>query len=371
MLGSDRVFLTLALVTTLTVGCGGGGDTVGSGGQGGTTSSSVSTTSSSGGGGSSGSGIGPPPTAATAPVYNPAIPILCGGTTVLAVNQLFFGEGDNGQWKQFGFNIDGLVSTAQSTNLCQPAAGATPAEVYPDGNNGIDNSFGANLLPEILSLDPTWVSDINNGIQAGTFTVLLELDCLPAKGDVSQFTTKLFGGTALGMTPKWDGTDKWPVEPDLLNNPTDPESSSIVFPGCSLTDSNFYSGKNVTFVLTVPVMTAMMSTSIKLTLYAAQMTMTLSADHKTASAGMIGGVLNTQELLGQVEKIAVLLNLCTSSVLPELITTVEQASDILADGTQDPTQTCDGISMGLGFTMAAAEIGVVGPAAPVGMSCGP
>jgi hypothetical protein len=368
MFGSDRIFLSLALATTVTVGCGGAGDTMGSGGQGGTTSSTTSSTTTSSTTSSTTTSSGAGGTGEVSIVaFKPGVDV-CPNNPVLAVDKLYFGDGNSGEWKAYGFDIDGLMGD-NPASVCQPVAGSMAVD--PVGNNGIDNSFGANILPLILALDPTWPTDVNNAINAGTFTVLLEMDCLPKTGDDPAFTTKLFGGTALGSTPKWDGTDKWPVEPDLLNNPTDPESSSIVFPGCSLTDSNFYSGKNVTFVLTVPVMTAMMSTSIKLTLYAAQMTMTLSADHKTASAGMIGGVLNTQELLGQVEKIAVLLNLCTSSVLPELITTVEQASDILADGTQDPTQTCDGISMGLGFTMAAAEIGVVGPAAPVGMSCGP
>jgi hypothetical protein len=56
-------------------------------------------------------------------------------------------------------------------------------------------------------------------------------------------------------------------------------------------------------------------------------------------------------------------------LLQSLITAVRQASDILGDGTQDPTKTCDGISMGMTFTMAPAQIGSVGPAESVGMSC--
>ncbi len=77
----------------------------------------------------------------------------CGPPTVLAVNQLLFGDGNSGQWKTFGFDIDGLVSTAQSTNLCQLNDLAVASDPYPDGNNGIDNSFGKNLLPLILDVD--------------------------------------------------------------------------------------------------------------------------------------------------------------------------------------------------------------------------
>jgi hypothetical protein len=41
----------------------------------------------------------------------------------------------------------------------------------------------------------------------------------------------------------------------------------------------------------------------------------------------------------------------------------------LSDGTQDPGQTCSGISIGLGFNMTAAVRGNVGPAKPVTMAC--
>jgi hypothetical protein len=34
-----------------------------------------------------------------------------------------------------------------------------------------------------------------------------------------------------------------------------------------------------------------------------------------------------------------------------------QASDILSDGTQDPTQTGDGISIGLGFNATVVQLG--------------
>jgi hypothetical protein len=362
MLRSDRVYLALALVTAVataatatTGGCGGGGKvSEGTGGKAGSTSSTSSTTGTGGTGGGTGGG-------------DSGVP--CAPPTVLAVNTLDLGAGTSGQWKTLGFNLDGLVSTATSTNLCQLNSGAVASDPYPDGNDGIDNSFGKNLLPLILDLDSTWTTDINTSIQQGNFTALLELECLPPTGDVSVLTTKLFAGTTLGTAPKWDGTDQWPVEPDLLTNPKDPQSSSLVFPQCSVTGTTFSAGKNGTIVLTIPVMTSGVSTSIKLTLYAAQLTMTLSADRLSATNGMIGGVLNTEEFVTQVNNIGVLLGLCGSSILTNLVTQVRQASDIMADGTQDTTKTCDGISVGLGFTMLPAQIGIVGPAAPAEMTC--
>ena len=41
---------------------------------------------------------------------------------------------------------------------------------------------------------------------------------------------------------------------------------------------------------------------------------------------------------------------------------IRQASDILKDGTQDPNEECDGISVGLGFEAKAVVVGDIAPA---------
>jgi hypothetical protein len=290
-------------------------------------------------------------------------------STVMAVSALRLGNGNNGEWKAFGFNLDGKVSTAASTDLCQLNDGAAPTTAYPDGNNGIDNSFGENLLPVILDVDSTWVTDVGTALQQGMFTALLEMDCLYPTGDDPSFSTKVFAGTPLGMAPKWDGTDKWPVEPDLLNNPTDPESSSIVFTQSSVTGQMFDAGMNGLIVLTIPLSLNGKSTALKLTLYDARLTMTLSEDRLSATGGIIGGVLNTEELVTEADKLVYLLGLCGTSTQTTIETLIRQASDIMSDGTQDPTKTCNGISVGFGFDMSPAQIGSVGPAAPPPVTC--
>jgi hypothetical protein len=294
---------------------------------------------------------------------------MCAPATTFALSKLAFGDGVNGQWKGYGFNIDGLVSTATSTDVCQPNSGGSAAAAYPDGNNGIDNSFGKNLLPIILGLDPNLPTDTNTALLNGVFSTLLEMNCLPPTGDAPSFLTKLFVATALGSTPKWDGTDVWPVAPELLSNPADPDSSTITFAMSSVTGTTFDSGKNQTVVLWIPMNVNGRTNVLKLKLYAAEVTMNLSADRKSATGGMIGGVLNTEELVTQVNAVGYTLGLCGNSLLTNLLTQVRQASDIMSDGTQDPTKTCDGISIGLGFEMKQAQRGDIGPASPTQMTC--
>jgi hypothetical protein len=363
MLKNNRYHWALALSAAMTaaIGCGGNGETKGSGGTGGqTSSSSVSTSDSSSSATTGTGGTGGDAGATCQPDQ----------FTVFAVNQLYFGEGNSGEWKKFGFNIDGKVSNALDTDLCQPNDGGSPIMAYPDGDNGIDNPFGKNLLPTILALYPTWTNDANNGIDTGVFTALMKMECLTKDtGDLPLFTTKLTGATTLGSIPKWDGTDKWPVEPGLLSDPKDPESTTILFDKSSLKGDAFDTGKDVTFILSVPVKTQSDSTSIKLTLHAARMTMTMSKDRKTATGGMIGGVLNTEEFVTEVKKVGALLGVCGTALFDSLVQQVRQASDIMTDGTQDPAKTCDGISMGIGFDLTEAQIGDVGPANPTGNIC--
>ena len=361
MLNRDGVFCALALAMTLAVGCGSSdtSDTSGGGGEGGTTSSSETTdsTTESTTTSSSTTGAG-------------------GGLTceneegvVVAVSELSFGDGASGEWKKLGFDIDGKESTSISMDLCQLNTDASSIGPYPDGDGGIDNSFGKNLLPLILSLYPTWVSDINAGILDGYFTSLMKMECLPPTGDVAKFNSKLFGGTTLDTPPKFDGTDKWPVAPELLSDPMDPLSSTVNFDNSSVVGAQFDTGTGGTFILTVPLKTQTASTTIKLTLYSARVTMTLSEDRKSATGGVIGGVLNTEELVAEIRKVGVLLDLCGTDVFENILDEVRRASDILSDGTQDTEKTCDGISIGLGFEMKPAQIGEVGPESPVEMAC--
>jgi hypothetical protein len=294
---------------------------------------------------------------------------LPGDGTAFALTKLDFGAGNSGEWKKVGFNIDGLVSTSASVDVCKPSSGGTATVAYPDGDGGIDNSFGKNFLPTLLALDPTWVSDVDASLQSGSFNMLMKMYCLPPTGDAPLLLTRLFDGTALGMTPKLDGTDVWPVAPELLANPVDPESSKISFTKSSVTGAMFDSGKGETIILRIPMTAQSMSTSIVLTLHAAHATMTLSADRKSATSGRIGGVLDTEEFVAEIKKVGALLGVCGSPLFTSLISQVRQASDILADGGQDPTKTCDGISIGLGFEMSEVKIGGVGPMAPADAAC--
>jgi hypothetical protein len=357
MLRTGRVLGAFALVAAVAAmpGCGSDDDNpAGPAGPGGSSSSS-SSASTGGGGGQGGDGG-----SLTCPAEE--------GVT-LALTKIDFGPGNSGQWKKVGLNIDGLTSTGSSTDVCTPNAEAEPFTAFPDGDNGIDNSFGKNLVPLILSLRPEWATDLNNDLEAGDFNALMKMYCLPDTGDVSNMTTKVFGGGKLGYPPEFDGTDAWPVAPELLADTSDPESSTITFANSTVTGASFDSGKNQTFIFTLPMFFDGKATTIKLALYAAQVQMELSADRKSATGGVIAGVLDTEEFVDQAKRIGWLAGMCGETIFDNVLAQVRQASDILIDGTQDPTKMCNGISIGIHFEMKEVQIGDVGPVAPKGEAC--
>lgn len=297
--------------------------------------------------------------------------------TVFAVNKLFLGstnrDGSSNTasgWKQYGYNLDGKISTEASKDLCKPRKGANPKNIYADGNEGIDNSFGRNILPVIRAAAPDAESSVNDSILEGSFTLLLNIDKLGPDREYNPLAARMYGGADLGLAPKFDGTDEWPVLPELLNDPKDITSSKIQFPTSYLVENTWVSGSNAPINLALSVS----GFTVNLTIANAVVSMKLSDDHKTATEGTIAGILETTVLTSELKKVVAAFDesFCEdNATVDSILTQVEQASDIMQDGSQDPTKECDGISIGLGFNMAHAKLGVVAEPAEISDPCAP
>jgi hypothetical protein len=298
---------------------------------------------------------------------------------VLAMNRLLLGDTDpdgtpNAQnaWKQYGLNLDGFTSTKESTGLCKPAAGGTPSAIYPDGNNGIDNSFGKNILPIMLGLAPDISGQTNQGIQNGDLTLMLKIEGLdPGPGNCTTIS-KLYQGASLGFPPSFNGTDVWPVAPESLQDPADVESAKNVFLQSTIVDNVYRSGPEAAFILELGVS----GSFLRLPITHARFEMLLDGNHTSATQGIIGGILETEALMAEIQKMAGTFDpsLCdpNSPTLKSILNQILQASDIMKDGTQNPSAMCDGISIGLGLDMRQVQLGPVAPASPPTPNpCGP
>ncbi len=365
-----NVILTTSLIAALAAmayGCG-GTDTTGGGGS--TTGESTTTTATSSASGTGGTGGTGSTATSTATATSSAVssgtgtPVVCTPSdgVVLAIETLDFGDFgmDTSASQKLGFNIDALVSTAQSTDLCLPVTGADKNKIYVDGDQGIDNSFGKNVLPLLLNLSPGFSEATTNNISDGKFTMMLDFVGLTAAPDQPTLTTRLYGGTDLGSPPGFDGKDCWPVAPELLTDAADIKTSSVIFDKSAVTGNTWTSGAAATITLSVPTGPS----TITLTIHKAQVSLTLSADHKSATGGIIGGVLDTEEFIKEIKTAIYSLDPAYCALIGTVEKQIRQDSDILNDGTQDKTKTCNGISIGFGFTMKEVQLGGVGPKAP-------
>lgn len=285
-----------------------------------------------------------------------------------AVKNVFIGDRprsgggpDKEAWKKFGYNIDGKTSTATSEDGCKPPRGG-PTTVKEDGDNGIDNSFGANIVPIVTTANAEAASVMNKTIADGKFTLMLYIKGLTE--ETNQTATGLSGVVLTGADlkkPAAYGKDvDWPVRPETLSNKQDPASSTLRLPDSYIVNGQFVANADV---------------DIKLVFGGNEVTLALKKgvvtfDHRGTKAdnGTLAGVVRTSELVSQLRRIRgnISPSLC-GSLFDTIAEQIEKTSDIMADGSSGTAaQECDGISLGIGFT--AEEIGApktVGPAATV------
>ncbi len=341
------------------IACGGGG----------------STNSGSGGGSSQGTGG----SATTGGIQPPGRPMGMtpgdGKDVVFAIKKLYLGDTDrNGMpdakngWKQFGYDLDGHITDCtgnacqQITDQCLPAASGSPAVAYPDGNDGIDNSFGENILPIILGIQMDASTTINQAITDGKFTILIDVHKLGSKSDYNPLTAGLYAGGAFpdgSPKPKFDGSDKWPLLPELLNNGNvnDPK---VKFPMSYVNNNTWVSGSAAPVTLQLSVA----GFNLELDIQHAILSFDMTPDHKSAKNGTVAGVLDTEQFVTELKQVAGSfdMSLCSGNTIDSIVGQIRQASDIMKDGTAGaPPAVCNGISIGLGFDAGIVQLGPVLP----------
>jgi hypothetical protein len=289
------------------------------------------------------------------------------------------GNASQTAWESYGFDIDGKLTTVQSTDVCTRFQGA-PSSVQQDGPGGVDNSFGSNILPLVQTVAGNGLdATLNNTINGGSFTVMFDITGLTS--DPMQTNTalsaQLFGGGKFASAdggaamPTWTTADNWPVIAQLLNDPTSVAGGSkIKFPDAFIVNGTWVSG---TPIATLSLQLTFSGQSLTLNVHQATITMQHSAAAHMTN-GTIAGVITTSELITSLMAIAGHLStsLCGGAAFNSIATQIEQDSDIIHDGSNVMGTPCDAISIGLGFT--ADQIGepkdVAVPPAPSPNPCG-
>lgn len=272
---------------------------------------------------------------------------------VFAASKVFLGDTDRSgtpsdvAWKKYGYDLDGKKTTSKSKDACLPSAGGPP---IPDGDNGVDNSFGANVLGVLKNALPTPTPTTQNSINDGAFTLLFDLTGLSA--EAKQSNTGLSGQVLVpgpfpeNTKPNWadPANIEFAVRSNLVDG-NDPTKSKIKF-------SEVYVNEGLLVAK---------SPSIDLTLAFGGVNAVLSiknavvtANHSSAdklTGGTIVGVLKLADLQQLITDIGPRLTdqLCPGSqTLKTALDALAQYGDIMVAGANGPG-TCDGISIALGF----------------------
>lgn len=278
-------------------------------------------------------------------------------TSTYALQAIFLGETDRSgnvsatAWKDYGFNLDGLVTVKSSTDVCTLAPGA-PTANQVDGNNGIDNAWGATLLPLIQTAtsQPNPSQTETGFIDTGAWTVQLQITGLSsdpkqsATGLVAQiFTSGLYDNG----TPAFDSSTDWPVlSTSVADGQNVSSGSTMVFKSAYVTSGTFVSGKGPD-----PLILSLNFSGVPVELHIHDAIITF--DHSAATSltnGTIAGVLDTQEFITTLKSVAGQFStaLC-GTAFDGIAQQIQQASDILDDGTNTSGALCNGISVAMGF----------------------
>jgi hypothetical protein len=300
------------------------------------------------------------------------------------------GVSDPNAWQTLGFDLDGLVTGADSTDVCTLAAGA-PFTNQVDGNRGIDNSWGSNILPYLTAiLGSGFSASIDANLDRGQFT-----DLLVVRGfdDTAPVTARALSGVLLGGGlfeqdaggPAWDPSSHWPILPELLVGcpngvcppGTDPvASAAIQFPQAYENGGVFVSGP-IAAAVPLPLSGASPWT---LTIHGAIVTFQQQAPG-SVTGGTVAGVLVPSEVIQSLQSVAGSLStsLCAASSLQSIERVVQEAADIVVDPTSGevgngPGVACNGISIGVGFdaseVAAPTSADITGPTPPPVNACG-
>ncbi len=281
----------------------------------------------------------------------------CPGTFDLktfAIDSLDFGERTTDGWASIGYDLDGKITGASSTDVCAQAAGA-PRANQVDGNDGIDNAFGHLIAPGLASvLGVTALSDsLTAAIRAGRFTIQLQIaglgtdpaqNCTGLKGQVFPSDTYDVGGA----TPTFDSSTNWPVLASSLNDgATIASGAKAAFSGAYVTHGTFVT---LGASSALPLRITLAGVSLELLVHTPVVTFD-HVDDADAANGVLAGVLDPIELGRALESAALQSGqqqLCDGGG-NGLLSQIEQAADILADRTNTAGVTCDHVSFAVGF----------------------
>jgi hypothetical protein len=275
-----------------------------------------------------------------------------------AVHYLWIGDSDMNSmftpdpsaWQSFGYNIDGLVTTSASTDVCTLAMNASP-NVQTDGNLGADNSFGENIVEGLSLLFTGLSANVSNQILKGAFTFLLDtkgLTLSPTQSNTG-LSASFFGGAVFPGVPTFTLADNWPIDPATLVDGSLGSGATVTAPTAYVTNGTWVSGDPTEFTINIEIL----GRELTLVFHEAVLTFqhTIDDDGQShAMNGTLAGILKPSEVIASLTTIAAAYeNGMYCDIVPTLSARIIGAQDILLTGGNQAGVPCDGISIAVAF----------------------
>lgn len=261
---------------------------------------------------------------------------------------------DANAWKDYGYDLDARVTSADDSRngyyTCKRVAGS-PSGILTDGNGGRDNAFAGHVTQVISQLKADIEDATNAAVASGGTTLLLRLDNV-GPDDNPHVPGALYAAVPLatGQSPKFDGSDVYAVLHSTLSDGATLASPTASFPGGYMAGGVWVSGvpsyavamtMPLGFLDALPVASPLVSVRVS-----------------DGTDGTIAGAFRTTALQTSMASWLRQFAICpSSSTYQQVITTMLQSADVVFDAPslQDPTATCNALSMGIGFTLRPVQ----------------
>ncbi len=303
------------------------------------------------------------------PPAKPTTEVPGGATKWFAIKRLHLGPIDRNTgkhdplaWRQYGFNLDARTTSKDDskagTNTCTRRAGSG-FYVLTDGTLGRDNNFGQHFMSVVNSLKYDAEESVNQRIAEGKMTLLLRLDNV-GPADNAKVPGALYLAGNLGGFPKYDGSDKWPIDTASL----DAAEPRAKFPGGYMAGGVWVSGALGAAAMPIPLFS--LGSAVIVPMESA----VVSFDVSSGGAGTIAGAADPVALGKAFTPPLEQWGICPgNTTYDQVISTATSSPDLVAGAPslQDTTKECNAISIGLGF----AATPVAAPTATVTTATSP
>jgi len=272
------------------------------------------------------------------------------------------GEPSQTAWTQLGLDLDRRTTTKDdskvSRNTCARRAGSSTGALA-DGAEGIDNNFGAHILPVLRSLKSDFEESANSALLSGRYTLLLRIDGV-VDGDNARAPGALYAAGPFDGTPSFAPTERWPVWSSTVVD-GDVDKPVRKFPLGYVSNGVWVSGEigESPEPIWIPIIDGPVD------LHASAV---LTLDTRNGH-GLIAGALPDKELIRAADGWLAKFDICSNDLTYKQIGgSLTQSADLVIGATdlQDTTRTCDAMSFAIGFDAVPAAAPVAVIAAPPG-----